>query len=122
MAKLASEHSDPQFGEQAASFRRRRRSAKVYREISVEEWARVGAAANDETPSRELAHREREAAVVEAISRLPEHYREVVVGHQRDRLTFDEIGRRRGISPEAARKLWTRALGRLRKELGGVQP
>jgi RNA polymerase sigma-70 factor, ECF subfamily len=55
--------------------------------------------------------------VIAAIDRLPEHYREVVVCHQRDRLTFEQIGRLRGISAEAARKLWTRALGRLRREL-----
>ena len=55
---------------------------------------------------------------MEALLRLPEHYQEVVAWHQRERLTFEEIGRRRGISAEAARKLWMRALGRLRKELG----
>ncbi len=90
----------------------------VHREISVGEWAHLGVAASDETPSSELGRREREAAVVEALARLPERYREVVEWHQRDRLTFAEIGLRRGISAEAARKTWTRALGRLRKELG----
>ena len=34
------------------------------------------------------------------------------------RVSFEDIGLRCGISAEAARKLWTRALGRLRKELG----
>jgi RNA polymerase sigma-70 factor (ECF subfamily) len=87
------------------------------REVPVSEWSRVDAAARDETPSSELARREREAAVLEAISHLPEHYQEVVIWHQRDRLTFAEIGLRRGISAEAARKIWMRALGRLRKEL-----
>jgi RNA polymerase sigma-70 factor (ECF subfamily) len=87
------------------------------RETPVSEWSRLGAAATDETPSSELARRERAAAVVAAISRLPEHYHEVVVWHQRDRLTFAEIGARRGISAEAARKIWMRALGRLRNEL-----
>jgi RNA polymerase sigma-70 factor, ECF subfamily len=90
---------------------------KVHREISVEEWDGLGVAASDETPSSELCRRERAAAVVEALARLPERYREVVVWHQRDRLTFAQIGRRREISAEAARKIWTRALGRLRKEL-----
>ncbi len=53
-----------------------------------------------------------------AMDRLPDHYREVVIWHHRERLPFEEIGRRRGISAEATRKLWTRALGRLRQELG----
>jgi RNA polymerase sigma-70 factor (ECF subfamily) len=91
---------------------------KAHREISVEEWARLGVAADEETPSRELARREDEAALVEAVSRLPEHYQEVIDWHQRNRLTFAEIGLRRGISAEAARKIWMRALDRLRKELG----
>jgi RNA polymerase sigma-70 factor (ECF subfamily) len=90
---------------------------KVHREIPIAEWARVRAAAIEETPSSELARREREAALVEALSHLPDHYQEVVIWHQRQRLTFEEIGRRRGISAEAARKIWTRALSRLRKEL-----
>ncbi len=91
---------------------------QAHREIPIAEWARLGAASREETPSSEVARREREAALVEALSRLPDHYQEVVIWHQRQRLTFEEIGRRRGISSEAARKLWTRALGRLRKELG----
>jgi RNA polymerase sigma-70 factor (ECF subfamily) len=72
----------------------------------------------DETPSRELLRLEQETALLEALARLPEHYRQVVIWHHREKLHFDEIGRRRGISTEAARKLWARALGRLRKELG----
>jgi RNA polymerase sigma-70 factor, ECF subfamily len=74
--------------------------------------------ARDPTPSRELARREREATLVAAVDRLPPHYREVVIWHHREKLPFDEIARRRDISAEAARKLWTRALGRLRLELG----
>ncbi len=95
---------------------------KAHREISIAEWTRLGAAGREETPSSELARREREAALIDALSRLPDHYREVVISHQRNRLTFEEIGRLRGISAEAARKLWTRAWGRLRKELGAFHP
>ena len=50
-------------------------------------------ARDDETPSRNLARREREAALFEGLKRLPEHYRNVVVWHHRERLSFDEIGR-----------------------------
>ena len=53
-----------------------------------------------------------------ALGRIPEHYRQVVVWHQYDRLTFEEIGRRLGRSAESARKLWSRALIRLAEELG----
>jgi RNA polymerase sigma-70 factor, ECF subfamily len=88
--------------------------------LEVASAERVGpySVACDETPSHELARREQETALMDALARLPEHYREVVIWHHREQLAFEEIGRRRGISAEAARKLWTRALGRLRKELG----
>jgi RNA polymerase sigma-70 factor (ECF subfamily) len=90
----------------------------VQREVTIPDEMRVECATDTETPSRNLALREREAALFQGLQRLPDHYRDVVVWHHRERLSFEEIGRRSGISAEAARKLWTRALGRLRRELG----
>jgi RNA polymerase sigma-70 factor (ECF subfamily) len=60
------------------------------------------------------------AAVLTALQRLPQHYSEVVLWHNRDRLPFEEIGRRQGTSADAARKRWTRALGWLHKELSSI--
>jgi RNA polymerase sigma-70 factor (ECF subfamily) len=91
---------------------------RVQREVTIHSGMRLDSASCTETPSRDLARREREAALLDAVSRLPDHYREVVIQHHREKMTFEEIGRRHGISAEAARKLWERALGRLRKELG----
>ena len=72
-----------------------------------------------DTPSRGSGRlRELEVALIEGLKRLPDRYREVVTWHQREQLSFEEIGLRCGISAEAARKVWTRALVRLRKELG----
>ena len=88
-------------------------------EVPIPSEMHRGPASREPTPSREFARRERRgAALIAAVDQLPEHYREVVIGHHRDRLSFAEIGLHRGISAEAARKLWTRALGRLRQELG----
>jgi RNA polymerase sigma-70 factor, ECF subfamily len=87
-------------------------------EVNIADERRFEGSRDNETPSRNLALRELEQALIEGLSRLPVHYREVVIWHQREQLSFEEIGRRRQISAEAARKLWTRALGRLRKELG----
>jgi RNA polymerase sigma-70 factor (ECF subfamily) len=70
------------------------------------------------TPGNQAAHREQVAALMAALERIPEDYRRVVLWHQYDRLTFEEIGRRLGRSAEAARKLWSRALIRLTEELG----
>jgi RNA polymerase sigma-70 factor, ECF subfamily len=104
-----------------AQERRRFRSTakrQVQLEVRIGEKAWLEAGRDSETPSRTLALREREAALYKGLQRLPDHYRQVVVWHHRDQLSFEEIGRRCQISAEAARKLWTRALSRLRKELG----
>jgi RNA polymerase sigma-70 factor (ECF subfamily) len=104
-----------------AQERRRFRSTakrQVQLEVRIGEKVWLEACRDTETPSRTLALREREAALYEGLQRLPDHYRQVVVWHHREQLTFEEIGTRCRISAEAARKLWTRALGRLRKELG----
>jgi RNA polymerase sigma-70 factor (ECF subfamily) len=90
----------------------------VEREVTIPDGCPSDCAKSDETPSRELVRREGDTALIEILERLPGHYRDVVNWHHGERLTFREIGRRRGISAEAARKLWTRALARLRKELG----
>ncbi len=86
-------------------------------EVPISAGTAPAPASPDPTPSRELVRLESERALLAAMDRLPEHYREAVTWHHRERLPFEEIGRRRGISAEAARKLWTRALCRLRQEL-----
>lgn len=91
---------------------------QVQREVTVSETLPLEDARHVDTPSRNLALRELETALVEGLNRIPDHYREVITWHHREQLSFEEIGRRHGISAEAARKRWTRALGRLRKELG----
>ncbi len=70
------------------------------------------------TPGASAVRRERAAALMDALERIPEHYRRVVVWHQYHRLTFEEIGDQLGRSAESARKLWSRALIRLANELG----
>jgi RNA polymerase sigma-70 factor (ECF subfamily) len=68
------------------------------------------------TPGSELAAREQVGKMLQAVERLPEHYREVLwLRHQEGR-SFEEIGARTGRSAEAARKVWARAV-ELLKEL-----
>jgi RNA polymerase sigma-70 factor (ECF subfamily) len=93
---------------------------RVQREVSLQSGMPLWSVGRVESPSRDLARREQETALLEALARLPEHYREVVIGHHRQKLAFDEIGKQRGISAEAARKLWSRALLYLKKELGPI--
>jgi len=90
----------------------------VQREVAIPEEMQLEYPGYIETPSRDLALRELETALIDGLNRLPAHYREVVIWHHREQLSFEEIGRRCGIHAEAARKRWTRALSRLRKEIG----
>jgi RNA polymerase sigma-70 factor (ECF subfamily) len=75
----------------------------------------VIASAHDEAVRRE------QARLFElALEKLPDHYLQVFLLHYSEQLTFEEIGRRTDRSPDAARKIWARALVCLRTELGGL--
>jgi RNA polymerase sigma-70 factor (ECF subfamily) len=69
----------------------------------------------DDGPSPSSAARanERDEALERALAQLSDDQREAIVRHTRDKQTFAQIGAALGRSPEAARKLWTRALERL---------
>src|SRR5262245_44517134 len=57
---------------------------QVQREVTTHGVVSGDGPACDETPSRELARRERETDLIEAVSRLPDHYREVVIWRHRE--------------------------------------
>ncbi len=73
--------------------------------------------ANTETPSKQVAASEEGARVRQAIARLSAPYQRVIELRNRDLCTFAEIGARMSISEERARRLWSRAVERLRREL-----
>ena len=60
---------------------------------------------------------EEEQRLLAGLARLPTVYREVIELHNREHLTFAEVGQQIGRSGEAARKLWVRALVMLREEM-----
>ena len=55
-----------------------------------------------------------------ALERLPEDYRQVIVLRYREGRSFDEIGKQMNRSADAAGKLWSRAMERLREECEGA--
>jgi RNA polymerase sigma-70 factor (ECF subfamily) len=69
------------------------------------------------SPSQEAVRAEERAAVQQALDRLPEHYAQVLRWHSQEQLPFAEIALRLGKSEEAARKLFTRALEALKRQL-----
>jgi RNA polymerase sigma-70 factor (ECF subfamily) len=68
------------------------------------------AAQNDwSSPSEQAQAQEKSEALERALRQLPEHYRQVLLLHTLEELTFAEVGKRLHCSAEAARKLWGRA-------------
>lgn len=71
-----------------------------------------------DAPSAQAVRAEDEQRLRAAIARLPDEARLVLAWRQHDRLDWAAIGVRLGKSAEAARKVWFRAIERLRAELG----
>ncbi len=76
-----------------------------------------GLAANMPSPSGQAMEHEQDQALQAALGRLPEDYRRVITLRYEEQLPFEEIGRLLQRSPDAARKLWARAVERLHEEL-----
>ena len=89
---------------------------------ALDESSRVldqGFVAPQSTPSQQAARREQAVLLADALERLPPEYREVIIAHHLQGLPFPEVARRMDRSVEGVKKLWTRALARLRRSLGG---
>ena len=78
-----------------------------------------GLAGSTLSPSGVAMEHEQAMALRRALERLPEEYRRVVVLRFEEGRSFEEIGRLTGRSPDAARKVWSRAMERLRQEWEG---
>jgi RNA polymerase sigma-70 factor (ECF subfamily) len=69
------------------------------------------------SPSRHAFLHEQAAWLTRALDRLPPDYRDVLVLHHLEECAFPEVARRMGRSVEAVKKLWARALARLRQSM-----
>jgi RNA polymerase sigma-70 factor (ECF subfamily) len=72
------------------------------------------------SPSRQAVRREQAVLLADALEQLPESYREVLILHHLEELSFPEVARRLGRTVDSVEKLWTRALARLRRVLKGA--
>src|SRR5262249_62394710 len=71
----------------------------------------------DPTPSPLCVPRENVSALRKALTRLPADEQAVIALRQFESLSFQEVGQRLDRTPEAARKLWSRAIARLQHML-----
>jgi RNA polymerase sigma-70 factor (ECF subfamily) len=78
-----------------------------------------GLAARQSSPSQQAAGREQAVLLAEALDRLPTAYREVLILRHLEGLSFPDVARRMGRTQPSVKKLWARALPRLRDALGG---
>ena len=107
-----------------AKFRRTyRQTAKraVRREVPIDgggvSFSPVIPAARQLSPSDVVAGKESDHLLRQALERLPDEYRRVIQLRYRGNLSFEQIGIALGRTPNAARKLWARAVERLKRDL-----
>ena len=74
-------------------------------------------AATGTSPSQQVVKREQAVVLAEALERLPEDFREVIILRNLEGLPHEEVARRMDRSPGAVRMLWVRALARLREAM-----
>jgi RNA polymerase sigma-70 factor (ECF subfamily) len=72
------------------------------------------------SPSQQAVRREQGVILANALGRLPEDYREVLVLRHLEALSFPEVAERMNRTLDSVKKLWARALDRLRRSLGGA--
>jgi RNA polymerase sigma-70 factor (ECF subfamily) len=75
-------------------------------------------AATCSSPSHRAARREQAVLLADALSRLPESYRETIILRNLEGLSFAEVAKRMEKSEDAVQKLWVRGLAALRTEMG----
>lgn len=76
--------------------------------------------ASGDTPSKIVAREEELERLMAAIEALPPIWREIVLLRNFGECSYEELGELFGRSPEAARKLWNRALAALGRRLASL--
>ncbi|MCI0681170.1 MAG: sigma-70 family RNA polymerase sigma factor [Gemmataceae bacterium] len=86
-------------------------------ENSSQAWGQQLAAALS-SPSQAASRREQAVLLADALGRLPDDYRDVIVLRNLEALTFPQVAERMSRSQDSVEKLWLRALTRLRQVFG----
>ena len=87
------------------------------------EFGRNGTAladANTLTASKMMLKNEQLETLRLAMAKLPQQYQEIIRLRNYERANFEALGKHFTRTPEAARKLWARAIGALQWELDGL--
>jgi RNA polymerase sigma-70 factor (ECF subfamily) len=76
--------------------------------------------ARSSSPSHRAFRREQAVLLSGALEQLPAAYREVLILRHLEGLSFPEVARRMSRTVLSVKKLWARALPRLRDALGDI--
>lgn len=100
----------------------KKRDVRLEHELSVQldQSSQIldgGLIAPDSSPSQQAVHRERAVLLADALARLSEEYREVILLRHMKNLSLAEVAAEMGKSVDSVRKLWARALIQLRAKL-----
>ena len=101
------------------------RDLKLERELATQldessQAMNADLAASGSTPSQHVSKREQAVLLAQALEKLPEDYREVIILRHLEALTFPQVAERMNRSEDSVQKLWVRALARMRQSLGGL--
>jgi RNA polymerase sigma-70 factor, ECF subfamily len=103
------------------------RDVRLERQLAVEleqssQALDRGLVAAQSSPSQQVIHREQSALLAEALSRLPDEWRELLILRHLEGLTFPEVAQRMGRTVDSVKKQWPRALAGLRRLMGEGTP
>lgn len=101
-----------------------RRDVRLERQLAIEldqssHALDRGLVAEQSSPSQQAARREQSVLLAEALARLPETWRDLLVLRHLEGLTFPEVARRLGRTLDSVKKQWPRALASLRRVMEG---
>jgi RNA polymerase sigma-70 factor (ECF subfamily) len=104
-----------------------RRDIRLERQLSVElDQSSValdrGLVAPHSSPSQQAAGREQAVVLANALARLPEEWRDLLILRHLEGLTFPEVSQRLGRTVDVLKKQWPRALAALRRLLEKESP
>jgi RNA polymerase sigma-70 factor (ECF subfamily) len=99
-----------------------RRDIRLERQLTVEldqssQALDRGLVAAQSTPSQQAMRREQSVLLADALGRLPEEWRDLLILRHLEGLTFPEVAQRMGRSVDSVKKRWPQALARLRQLL-----
>lgn len=107
------------YGTQRRDPRRERRISEMWERSS--HVLEQGLVAPLTSPSQKAVKHEHAVILSDALERLPDHSREVIILRHLEGLSFPQVAERMGRTEDSVKNLWARALARLRRTLDDLQ-